>query len=174
MGGGTGQWRGTRARAGRRDARRMGAAGRGAREEAALAYILVIVASSRSSDTATQHNSLRCSAGRHRTKPRSSARQRQQRPAASAELDSHSKRNGRCENCFPNSLLQQRMLAHTMDRCVLAVKHSFGCGTMRMHWKLQSVRRTPTTSTATQGCPAVSGTKSKRASWSCCVLRHQA
>ena len=56
--------------------------------------------------------------------------------AASAKLDSHSKRNGRCENCLPNSLLQQRMLAHTMDRCVLAVEHSFGCGTMRMHWKL--------------------------------------
>ena len=81
--------------------------------------------------------------------------------AASAELDSHSKRNGRCENCLPNSLLQQRMLAHTMDRCVLAVEHSFGCGTMRMHWKLQSVRPTPTTSTATQESTAVSGTKSK-------------
>ena len=81
--------------------------------------------------------------------------------SASAELDSHSKRNGRCENCLPNSLLQQRMLAHTMDRCVLAVEHSFGCGTMRMHWKLQSVRPTPTTSTATQESTAVSGTKSK-------------
>ena len=53
------------------------------------------------------------------------------------------------------------MLAHTMDRCVLAVEHSFDCGMMRMHWKLQSVRPTPTTSTATQESTAVSGTKSK-------------
>ena len=52
---------------GRRDALRMGAAGRGARAEAALAYLLVIVASSRSCASATQQNSLRCSAGRDRT-----------------------------------------------------------------------------------------------------------
>ena len=67
------------------------------------------------------------------------------------------------------------MLAHTMDRCALAVEHPFDCGTMRVHWKLQSVRRTPTTSTATQECPAVSGTKSKRASLglaASCGTRH--
>ena len=45
-------------RAGRRDARRMGAAGCGARAEAALAYLLVIVASSRSCASATQQNFL--------------------------------------------------------------------------------------------------------------------
>ena len=170
---GTGQWRGTRARAGRRDARRMGAAGRGAREEAALAYILVIVASSRSSDTATQQNSLRCSAG-HRTTPGSSARQRQQRLGPHPRSWTHTQNATAGVKTVCCSRTNCLMLAHTMDRCALAVEHPFDCGTMRVHWKLQSVRRTPTTSTATQECPAVSGTKSKRASWSCCVLRHQA